>query len=144
MILYYIPCNELKILEKNKILNYSVMNYTFSTEVPGLDAASNTLIVSNADKLIMFIYENKTKLEYSDPEIRVGLVLKILLKANNYFEIDLLRPVIQDIEYLYTNESYLRLFSSPEERKKCLSKELILVNKYIELSETISLNRSTY
>ena len=120
------------------------MNYTFSTEVPGLDAASNTLIVSNADKLIMFIYENKTKLEYSDPEIRVGLVLKILLKANNYFEIDLLRPVIQDIEYLYTNESYLRLFSSPEERKKCLSKELILVNKYIELSETISLNRSTY
>lgn len=119
------------------------MNYTFSTEVPRLDVASNNLIVSNADKLILYIYDNRDKIEYSDPEIRIGLTLKILLKANNYFEIDLLRPVIEDIEYLLTNESYLRLFNSPEERKKCLSKELILVNKYIELSETISLNRST-
>ena len=114
------------------------MNYGFSTEVPKLEIASAQLIIDNAATLIMYIYNNKKK--YTDPEIRVGLTIKILLKVESCFDIDLLKPVINDIEYLLTNETYLNLFSNPALIKECLYKELLLINKYMELSETISLN----
>lgn len=117
------------------------MNYGFSTETRGIDNASTELIIENAEHLIEYIYANKTKMRYSDPEIRIGLTLKILLKTNKCFERDLLIPVIEDIEYLLENSGYLRLFNNPDARKEGLSKELLLVNKYIELSDTITLNR---
>jgi hypothetical protein len=117
------------------------MNYGYSTETRGIDAASNELIIENSEHLIAYIYSNKEKMRYSDPEIRIGLSLKILLKTEKCFERDLLLPIIEDIEYLLSNKGYLSLFNNPELRKEGLSKELMLVNKYIELSDTITLNR---
>ena len=103
-----------------------------STTVQGIANAGFDLIVRNAEHLIGYIYDHVNTAPYSNTEIRVGLVVKILLKSNETYGKDLLQPVIDDIEELMS--------SSNPERHKGLSMELSLVNKFIELDDSISLN----
>lgn len=119
-------------------------NYEFCSEAPSIDKYSNRLLIDNAQNLINYIYEHITEFPYNDPEIRVGLSIKILLKTDNSFDVVILKPIITDIEYLINNEEYINKFENPEERLKNLTNELILVNKYIELSSTISLNKNSF
>ena len=64
----------------------------------------------------------------------MGLVVKILLKSNETYGKDLLQPVIDDIEALMSESA------SDAGRHRGLSMELSLVNKFIELDDSISLN----
>ena len=107
-----------------------------STMVKGIGNAGFDLIVRNAEHLIKYIYNHVNTAPYSSPEIRVGLVVKILLRSNETYCKDLLQPVIDDISTLMSQSSS----SSNPERHKGLSMELSLVNKFIELDDSISLN----
>jgi len=117
-------------------------SYDFSSERPDIEKYANILLIDNAQNLINYIYQNTTSDPYTNPEIRIGLAIKILLKTDNYFDIVVLQPIINDIEFLMNNEEYLAEFSNPEERLQNLTNELILINKYKELSDTISLNKA--
>jgi hypothetical protein len=117
-------------------------SYDFSSERPDIEKYANILLIDNAQNLINYIYQNTTSDPYTNPEIRIGLAIKILLKTDNYFDIVVLQPIINDIEFLMNNEEYLAEFANPEERLQNLTNELILINKYKELSDTISLNKA--
>ena len=115
------------------------MSY-YSTEVKNIDRASFDLIVQNAETLIKYIYNHKQTDPYNRPEIRVGLVIKILLKSNENYGSELIQPVIEDIEMMMEDKEYLASYDDSEERHLSLSKELSLLNKFKELDDTISLN----
>lgn len=117
---------------------YIIMSY--STDSEGIDRASSTLIVENAEHLISHIYENQSTPPYNKPATRVGLVIKILIKSNSSYPADLLQPVIDDIQAMLADSKYLSRCHHAEERKNALAKELSLVNKFIEFDDTVSLN----
>jgi len=118
------------------------MNYTYSTDNPKISEAVTSLLIDNVASLINYIYSNQEIEPYNNPEIRIGLSIKILLKTNNkYYDIIVLQPIINDINNLMNNPEYLSTFENQNERLNCLAKELILINKLIELSETITLNK---
>lgn len=119
----------------------SLRTYDFSSEKPNIDKYSSQLLIDNAQNLITYIYNHVDEEPYSNAETRVGLAIKILLKTNSCFDIIVLQPIIVDIENLMNDNEYLDTFENPEERVKNLTSELILVNKYKELSDTISLNK---
>jgi hypothetical protein len=47
---------------------------------------------------------------------------------------------MDDIEYMMNSEQHLESCENPEKRKKCLEKELNMVQRYIDMDDTISLN----
>ena len=118
------------------------MNYEFSSDNPLISKAVNNLLIESSIYLLNFIYSHKEIEPYSNPEIRVGLSIKILLKINTYFELSVLQPIIDDINFLLNDADYLNQFANPQERKNNLTKEYILINKYIELSDTMTLNKN--
>ena len=111
-----------------------------STDVKGMDTAGFDLIVQNAVVLIKYIYQHTDISPYDNPEIRVGLVIKILLKSNTNYDSDLLVPVIEDVEKMMENKEYLQKTGNEVEKHIALSKELSLLNKFQELDDTLSLN----
>lgn len=120
-----------------------IMSY-FSTDVEGIREAGFDLMVQNAEHLIKFIYQNTDKSPYDNPEVRIGLVIKILIRSNTNYTADLLQPVVDDMQNLLSDQDYLCKFDDPSERRNALSKELTLINKFMELDETISLNTLHY
>jgi hypothetical protein len=109
------------------------MSLQHSTQVKGIESAGFDLIVQNAEHLIGYIYNHTNTRPYSDPEIRLGLVVKILLKSNTNYSRDLLQPVIDDIETLMSE-------TEDPVRHTGLSMELSLLSKFLELDDSISLN----
>lgn len=119
------------------------MNYEFSSENPHMNDAVNKLLSDNIINLLNYIYSTESE-PFNNPEIRIGLAIKILLGTKNCFDITVLQPIINDINYLIDDNEYLLNFVEPTERKRALEKELILINKYVELSETTyTLNHKT-
>lgn len=120
-------------------MNIKVMsNPIYSVDSEAIEQASYDLVIRSSEYLIKCIYENQDI--YDRPEVRVGLVVKILVKSNNNYSADLLHPVISDIETMLNDLDYLSTFEEPENRKMGLYKERTLINKFIEYDETISLN----
>ena len=120
-----------------------MLTYKFSSENPEVEKASGNLILENANYLLQYIYSNLDKEPYNNPEIRIGLALKIILKTNITYESNIMQPIIDDIEFLLNDEDYLNKFKNPGKRRAKLDSELLLINKYIELSDTISLNHKS-
>lgn len=116
----------------------------YSTDVDGINNASSDLIVENAEHLIRHIYDNTDRSPYNKRDVRIGLVIKILVKSSTNYPTDVLQPVVDDIQALMADSKYLRTFANPGERKDALGKELSLVNKFIELDDTISLNTTKH
>jgi len=113
--------------------------------VPGINHASFDLILRNAEHLINYIYQNKDSVPYNKPEVRVGLVIKILIKSDDIsYSSDLLQPVINDLEQLFDDDEYINTFDDPVQKKRALSQELSLINRFIELDETMTLNSLNY
>ena len=79
---------------------------------------------------------------FDDPEIRVGLSIKILhnTPSGTRFAHSVLEPLIRDIEGMIKDHDYLRSTNNPRFRLRCLKRELELVQRYIDLSDDISLN----
>ena len=68
--------------------------------LPSVNEATAELIGQNAVYLIDYIYANRSKAPYTDPLIRVGLVLKTLLKSNQELDMKTLSPAIEDLTTL--------------------------------------------
>lgn len=111
----------------------------YSNEAPGVESLTNKLFNDTSHYLINHIYNNKNI--YKTPEVRVGLVIIIMIKTDRYYDHGLLNQVIEDINSMIHDDDYLNTFQFPEDRKKNLQKELLLINKQIQLTDTISLNR---
>jgi hypothetical protein len=73
------------------------MSLTHSFELTEVKEATMKLISDNADHLINYIYTHKDTSPYNVPLIRVGLVMKTLLKTDKTVKSDTIEPVITDI-----------------------------------------------
>ena len=116
----------------------------YSTDIDGINEASFRLILDNAEHLIRYIYEHANSRPYDDAEISVGLAIKILIKSNETYSSELLQPIVDDLEDLINDNEYLDNFDDPISKKEALCKQLSLINKFMELDETISLNTLYY
>lgn len=99
------------------------------------DAATD-LLNNNADYLINYIYQQS----YA-PEVRIGLSIRILAKTNRTYNDELINLILSDIEKLRNNTDYLLGFSDPKSRREALDEEYALVQGYIDMNDTISLNQ---
>jgi hypothetical protein len=73
---------------------------THSFELPEVKEATLKLITDNAEHLINYIYANTTKDPYTKRPVRVGLVIKTLLKTdshNNPIKSATIEPAINDL-----------------------------------------------
>lgn len=76
-------------------------------ELPEVKQATQQLISDNSEHLIRYIYEHIDKAPYNDPKIRVGLVLKTLLRSGdvtNTVSSEAVDPAIDDLQSLLTAE----------------------------------------
>lgn len=80
---------------------------------------------------------------FSDTEVRIGLSIRILAKTNKYHDEDLINLVLDDINYLRKNSDYLLSFRDPKARKAALDEEYALVQGFIDMDDTISLNQES-
>jgi hypothetical protein len=91
----------LNIKNINDNIKYMSLNHTF--ELAEVKEATLTLISENAKHLIQYIYNNKDRKPYNLANIRIGLVMKTLLKADSTsysVSSDTLEPVVEDLLHL--------------------------------------------
>jgi len=98
------------------------------------------LLESNFPQLVHYIYSHKENEIFCDPETRVGICIKLLHSLDMRYDEQLLKPIMDDIEFLMSSESHLESTEDPDKRYKCLEEELHHVQKYIDMDDTISLN----
>ncbi len=75
------------------------MSLTHSFELSEVKEATMCLISDNAEHLIHYIYNNKTRDPYKTPMVRIGLVMKTLLKSTGSQAVkgEVIEPAINDI-----------------------------------------------
>lgn len=112
----------------------------YTTELSSVKDATADLIAKNAEYLIQYVYDHRNTIPYNHAEIRIGLVIKTLLKASGHFSSVLMTPVVDDIMDLVHDTVYLKTFPLPDKRKQALMNELTFINKYIQLDDLVSLN----
>lgn len=106
-----------------------------------IQEATSKLLEDNIEYLLNDIYdEKKQESIYGNPEVRIGLALKLLHNIRIDLDESILRPIIKDIEMLLNSDDYLISTGNAELRKKCLREELLFINRYIDLEDTITLN----
>lgn len=106
-----------------------------------LDEATFKLLEENAEHLINYIYseDNQNSL-LGNPEIRIGLSIKIIHKLSPPVSEKILRPVIDDVQMLMESDKYLASTGNPEKRLRCLEEELAFLQKFVDFDDTITLN----
>jgi hypothetical protein len=111
--------------------------YSTFRRTADLNQAMLTLYLQQAPTLLKQIQES-----FTDPEIRVGLSIKILYNTpkDTRFPLEVIEPVIRDLETMIKDHDYLRSTGSARHRLRCLRNELNLVQRYIDLEETVTLN----
>jgi hypothetical protein len=104
------------------------------------------MLEGNVEHLIRYIYdENRQQSIFGHPEVRIGLVIKLLhnVKSINIDE-KLLLPVLKDIERLLENEEYLVSTGDADLRQKCLMEECHFIQKFINVDDNMTLNTEDY
>jgi len=84
---------------------------------------------------------DKAESIFCNAEIRIGLSIRILAKTNKYYDDNLVNLILNDIDFLRQNSDYLLSFKDPKARKAALDEEYALVQGYIDMDDTISLNQ---
>ncbi len=112
----------------------------YSSELSGLDNIANELILQNAEHLVNYIYQHSHEIPYDRPEVRVGLCIKILINSKQTYKPELLSWIVDDIETLLSNEQHMKQYKIKMKRADALTQELSLINKLLDLDDTISLN----
>jgi hypothetical protein len=95
------------------------------------------LISENAEVLIDYIYKHTDRAPYDDPKVRVGLVLKTLLRSGNdsaTVNSSTIEPATSDLTELISQ-------ADPVERK-VYTDELTFLHRCTLLDDLISLNTS--
>lgn len=109
-------------------------SHTF--ELPEVNNACSQLISENASLLIDYIYNNTDRAPYNDPIMRVGLVLKTLLRSGNdsvTVNASTIEPATKDLQVLVNNAQ------SPIQRSIYME-ELKFLRGCTLLDDLISLN----
>lgn len=112
------------------------MSYSHSFELPEISDACGILISRNAEHLINNIYENATVEPFDNPVIRVGLVLKTLLRTGNEsakVTADCIEPATSDLMELISN-------AETAIERKIYTDELKFLRSCTLLDDLISLN----
>lgn len=78
---------------------------------------------------------------FKNTEVRIGLCIRILAKTNRYFDENLINLILDDIDVLRKESDYLLSFKDPKARKAALDEEYALVQGYVDMDDTISLNQ---
>lgn len=78
---------------------------------------------------------------FKNTEVRIGLCIRILAKTNRYFDENLINLILDDIDVLRKESDYLLSFKDPKARKTALDEEYALVQGYVDMDDTISLNQ---
>ena len=116
----------------------SLTQYSHTFELPEVTRATAQLISDNAEYLIRYIYKNNEA--YSDPVIRVGLVIKILLRggedASTPVDTTILDPVMRDLNDLVSH-------ASNQIVRQIYTDELKFVRSCAISDDLISLNTAT-
>ena len=104
------------------------MSLTHSFELPEVKDATMRLISDNAEHLIRYIYSNKTAEPYTNPLVRVGLVLKTLLKTtgSQAMKGEIIEPAINDLINLISSTKDPRLTDVYQEELRFLKSCTIL------------------
>lgn len=106
-----------------------------------MDDATLKLIEENADHLIDYLYDSRNQNSlFGNPEIRIGLAIKIIHKLVPPIDDYILQPIINDINMLMKSPDYLESTGDSERRLKCLEEELEFVQRYVNFDDTITLN----
>lgn len=123
-------------------MSSSIKKFFSSYRNPKLiEQATVKLLEDNIETLINDIYSTANQDGiFAHPEARIGVVLKLLNQIRIDLDESVLRPVIIDIETLLHSDEYLNSTGNPQVRRKCLREELQFVNRYIDLTDTITLN----
>jgi hypothetical protein len=87
--------------------------------------------------------EKKKNSIFQNVEVRIGLCIRILAKTNRYYDEKLINLILDDIEYLRKESDYLLSFKDPKARKAALNEEYALVQGFIDMDDTISLNQDS-
>lgn len=112
------------------------MSYSHTFELPEVGDACAVLISRNAEHLINNIYENSTVEPFDNPVVRVGLVLKTLLRTGNEsakVSADCIESATADLSELISN-------AETAVERKIYTDELKFLRSCTLLDDLISLN----
>ena len=102
---------------------------THSFELPEVKEATLKLITDNAEHLINYIYANPSKEPYNKSPVRVGLVIKTLLKtdsATKPIKSTTIEPAINDLLSLISETKDQRVIAVYQEELRFLKSCTIL------------------
>jgi hypothetical protein len=116
------------------------MDNLYSLNNKDIKEAAADLLNNNAETLINYIYHS-TGSVYINPEVRIGLSIRILAKTHKSYDEALISLILADIEALRNNTDYLLMFKDPKGRRQALDEEYALVQGYVDMDDTISLNQ---
>jgi hypothetical protein len=105
----------------------SVLTHSF--ELPEVKEATLKLITDNAEHLINYIYANTSNEPYHKSTVRVGLVIKTLLKTdstNNPIKSTTIEPAINDLLALIGETKDQRVIAVYQEELRFLKSCTIL------------------
>ena len=106
-------------------------------ERPEIKQATLDLITRNAEHLIGYIYANSSEEPFTSRSVRVGLVLKVLLRTDSERTIavtrDVIEPAIADMEALLEAER-------DPDTEAVYRKELNFLNHCTMLDDIVTLN----
>ena len=105
------------------------MSLTHSFELPEVKEATAQLISDNAEHLSNYIYKHTKEAPYNSPIVRVGLVLKTMLKiADNVNPVksETIEPAINDLMQLISTSKDASLTEVYQEELRFLKSCIIL------------------
>lgn len=111
-------------------------SHSHTFELPEVNEACALLISENAEVLIDYIYQNTHRAPYDNPSVRVGLVLKTLLRAGN----DATKVSTSTIEQATSDLTELLAHSNSSVERKIYTDELKFLRSCTMLDDLISLN----
>lgn len=111
-------------------------DYSHSFERPEVGTACAELISRNAEYLINYIYDHTEEPPFNDPYIRVGVVLKTLLRSGNDSVVvnsNVIEPATQDLTDIVAN-------TTTQVERSIYIEELKFLRTCTLLDDLISLN----
>ena len=113
------------------------MNNYYTINLPKVQLGSEKLLSQTLEYLIGYIYSHREQSLYDDPEVRVGIVEKLLIRLleTQDFPSSIalsLNPVIRDLKDLIDNPKTYEGYDNPSFKRECLIKELRLLNNIVE------------
>jgi hypothetical protein len=95
------------------------------------------MLNDNLEHLISYLYSSNGP---TDPELRAGLSLHMILSSGNLVSITNSIKISKDLNDLLKNTEYLAKFDNPKIKRSYLRKELETLRAHTELDDTMSLN----